>query len=78
MAVIDTFLCKDKKEVAMVSQQLMTNLDDRGISASQVAKVNRKDDTFRFIQVQSRSLHGISSSLTNHAGDDDDPIVPPS
>ncbi|MDB9535262.1 hypothetical protein PN451_05270 [Dolichospermum planctonicum CS-1226] len=78
MAVIDTFLCKDKKEVAMVCQQLMTNLDDRGISASQVAKVNRKDDTFRFIQVQSRLLHGISSSLTNHAGDDDDPIVPPS
>jgi len=62
----------------MVCQQLMTNLDARGISASRVAKVNREDDTFRTIQVQSRLLHKISSSLTNHAGDDDDPIVPPS
>lgn len=62
----------------MVCQQLMTNLDDRGISASQVAKVNREDDTFISIQVQSRLLYRISSSLTNHAGDDDDPIVPPS
>jgi hypothetical protein len=78
MAVIDTFLYQDKKEVTMVCQQLMTHLDDRGISASQVAKLNREDDTFRYIQVQSRLLYRISSSLTNHAGDDDDPIVPPS
>ena len=77
MAVIDTFLCKDKKEVAMVCQQLMTNLDNRGISASQVAKLNREDDTFRFIQMESRLLYRTSSSLANHAGDDD-PIVPPS
>ncbi|MDB9479798.1 hypothetical protein PN463_14385 [Dolichospermum circinale CS-537/03] len=61
----------------MVYQQLMTNLDDRRISVSPVAKVNREDDTFGFIQVRPRLSHKISSFLTNHTGDDD-PIVPPS
>ncbi len=78
MAVIDTFLYRYKKEVTMVCQQLMTHLDDRGISASQVGKLNREDDTFMSIQVPLRLLHRISSSLTNYSGDDDDPIVPPS
>jgi hypothetical protein len=78
MAVMDTLLYQDKKEVTMVYQQLMTNLDDRGISVSPVAKVNREDDTFGFIQVRPRLSHRTSSFLTNYTGDDDDPIVPPS
>ncbi|MFN6182284.1 MAG: hypothetical protein ACK4ZH_16480 [Dolichospermum sp.] len=54
----------------MVYQQLMTNFN--------VAKVNREDDTFGFIQARPRLSYRISSFLTNHTGDDDDPIVPPS
>ncbi|MFM2061385.1 MAG: hypothetical protein RLZZ507_1055 [Cyanobacteriota bacterium] len=62
----------------MASQYLFrVNIADQMVSLSEFVNVNRQDNNWQFMSVQSPELRNILFTQSYEGGDDDDPIVPP-
>jgi hypothetical protein len=72
------FCVRTKKEVYMASQYLFRdNIADQMVSLSEFVNVNRQDNNWQFMSVQSLESRNILFIQGYEGGDDDDPIVPP-